>query len=86
MGMAQTSCEPALRAVSQLARILIEAGALSQSDVVIAAARVEREGLEGGADEKTGYDIAAHWLRCAVLDTMVPEPVTRLGVIDGGKP
>jgi len=82
--MPNTDSDAALRAIINLARVLIEAAALDFRDVATAADRVEREGERLPEKERERFEWAAHWLRCAAL------PVTEgckpaLGVIDGGK-
>ena len=58
--MLNTASDAALCAISHLARVLIEAGALDYRDVATAADRVGREGERLPEDERERFDCAAH--------------------------
>lgn len=77
----------AFRATVHLARVLMEAGAMSMSDLARAADRLEAEGEGKPEAEREDIEMAAHRLRCAVLpaesEQSRPQPVLR--AIEGGK-
>ena len=74
------------RAIANLARVLLEAGALGYDDVVRAADRLDAEGERLDDEERSRFEMMAHWLRCACLPLDPGPAKPRLGVIKGGKP
>lgn len=76
-----------LSAFKNLVQALLDAGALSDDDIIRAADRIDREGSRQPDDEREQYEAAAHALRCAILYAACPDEPERprLDVIDGGK-